>query len=106
MTTQEIEEYIATAIRENFDGFTTESGEMMTSEGGDGRFLGKVVATMYIGLPGGKDIYLAIGETVKHSQIIKFGDSECLKPGRGELDLILLKELGIGSDEIDSASDE
>jgi hypothetical protein len=99
MTTQEIQEYIDSAIRENFDGYTTESGEMMTSEGGDGRFLGKVVATMYIGLQGGKDIYLAIGETVKKSQIIKFGDSECLKPGKGELDLLLLKELGIGEDQ-------
>lgn len=98
MTTQEIQEYIDAAIRENFDGYTTESGEMMTSKGGDGRFLGKVVATMYIGLPGGKDIYLAIGETVKKSQIIKFGDSECLKPGIGELDLVLLKELGLGED--------
>ncbi|MGJ8643048.1 MAG: hypothetical protein ACSHX9_06540 [Luteolibacter sp.] len=98
MTTKEIQDYIAAAISANYDGYTTQSGEMMTSEGGDGRFLGKVVATMYIGLPGGKDIYLAIGETVKKSQIIKFGDSECLKPGTGELDLLLLKELGIGED--------
>ncbi|QTN32991.1 hypothetical protein HZ994_11880 [Akkermansiaceae bacterium] len=68
---------------------------MMTSEEGDGRYLGKVVATMYGGLPGGRDIYLAIGETAKRSQIIKFGDSECLKPSETELDLLLLKELGI-----------
>jgi len=95
MTTEEIQQYIAAAIRLNFDGFTTESGEMMTSAGGDGRFLGKVIATMYCGLPGGRDIYLVIGQTEKGTQIIKFGDSECLKPSETELDLLLLKELGI-----------
>jgi hypothetical protein len=95
MTTQEIQQYIDAAIRSHFDGYTTESGEMMTSEGGDGRFLGKVVATMYVGLPGGQDIYLAIGQTEKQTQIIKFGDSECLKPSETELDLLLHKELGI-----------
>jgi len=47
---------------------------MMTSEGGDGRFPGKVFATMYCGLPGGRVIYLVIGQTGKGSQIIKFGD--------------------------------
>ncbi|MGJ8633417.1 MAG: hypothetical protein ACSHX7_05810 [Luteolibacter sp.] len=104
MTTQEIQEYIDVAISENFSSYTTESGEMMTSEGGDGRFLGKVVATMYSGLPVGRDIYLAIGETEKKSQIIKLGNSESLKPGKTELDLLLLKELGIGSDEADEGS--
>lgn len=67
----------------------------MTSEEGDGRFFGKVIATRYAGLHGRGDLYLAIGETVKHSQIIKFGDSECLNPSETELDLLLLKELGI-----------
>lgn len=105
MTTQEIQEYIDAAISANFSGYITETGEMMTSEGGDGRFLGKVVATMYVGLPGGKDIFLAIGETAKQSQIIKLGDSECLKPSTTELDLLLLKELGIGSDEADAGSE-
>ena len=95
MTTQEIQQYIDTAISANFSGYTSESGEMMTSEGGDGRFLGKVIATMYVGLPGGRDIFLAIGETSKKSQIIKLGDSECLKPSETELDLLLQKELGI-----------
>ncbi|MEP2775633.1 MAG: hypothetical protein ABJQ29_03310 [Luteolibacter sp.] len=95
MTTQEIQQYIDTAIRLNFSDYTTESGEMMTSEEGDGRFLGKVVATMYVGLPGGRNIFLAIGETAKKSQIIKLGDSECLKPSETELDLLLQKELGI-----------
>lgn len=95
MTTQEIQQYIASAISSNFDGYTSESGAMETSEGGDGRFLGKVVATMYVGLPGGKEIYLAIGQTARKSQIIKFGDSECLKPSETELDLLLQKELGI-----------
>ena len=102
MNSQEIQQYIDAAIRSNFDGYTTESGEMMTSEGGDGRFLGKVIATRYGRLPGGKDIYLAIGETGKGSQIIKFGDSECLKPGETELDLLLLKELGIEMETPDS----
>jgi len=31
-------------------------------------------------------------------QIIKLGDSECLKPSEIELDLLLLKELGIESE--------
>lgn len=95
MTTQEIQEYIDAAIRSNFDGYTSESGEMMTSAGGDGRFMGKVIATMYSGLPGGEDIYLAIGQTRKQTQIIKFGDLECLKPSETELDLLLLKVLEI-----------
>ena len=95
MTTQEIQQYIDTAIRSHFDDYTSESGEMETSAGGDGRFLGKVTATMYSGLPGGKDIYLAIGQTTKGSQIIKLGDSECLKPSETELDLLIHKELGV-----------
>ncbi len=95
MTTPEIQEYVENAIRSNFENHTSESGEMMTSEGGDGRFLGKVVATRYGGISGGRDIYLAIGQTEKGTQIIKLGDSECLKPGRTELDLLLRKELGI-----------
>lgn len=98
MTTEEIQQYIGAAIRANFDGYTTHSEEMMTSAGGDGRFLGKVIATIYCGLPGGRDIYLAIGETEKQTQIIKFGNSECLKPGETELDLLLLKELGLESE--------
>ncbi len=103
MNTREIQQYIDAAIGSNFDGYTTESGEMMTSPGGDGRFLGKVVATMYLGLPGGRNIYLAIGETAKKSQIIKLGDSECLKPGEAELDLLLQKELGINREMSDGA---
>lgn len=96
MTTEEIQQYVDAAIASNFDGYTTESGEMETSAGGDGRFFGKVFATMYCGLSAGKNIYLAIGQTGKGTQIIKFGDSECLKPGKAELDLLLRKELGIG----------
>jgi hypothetical protein len=95
MTTQEIQEYIDTAISSNFEGYLSQSGEMMTSEEGDGRFLGEVFATRYAGLPGKNDVYLAIGKTERGSQIIKFGDSECLKPSETELDLLLLKELGI-----------
>ena len=95
MTTQEIQEHIDAAIRSHFDGYTAESGEMMTDEGGDGHFFGKVIATRYSGLRAGQDIYLAIGVTEKQTQIIKFGDSECLKPGKTELDLLLRKELGL-----------
>lgn len=95
VTTQEIQQYIDAAIRSNMNGYTSESGEMMTSAEGDGRFLGKVIATRYTGLPGGKIIYLAIGETETRRQIIKLGDSECLKPSETELDLLLRKELGI-----------
>ena len=95
MTTTEIQEHIDAAIRSNFEGYTMESGEMMTDEGGDGHFFGKVIATRYSGLRAGQDIYLAIGETEKKTQIIKFGDSECLRPGKPELDLLLRKELGL-----------
>jgi hypothetical protein len=95
MTTQEIQQYIDAAISSNFDGYTSESGEMMTDAGGDGRFFGKVTATRYVGLPGGSDIFLAIGQTDKDAQIIKFGNSECLKPSENDLDLLMLKELGI-----------
>ena len=95
MTTEEIQQYVETAIRSNFSGYTTESGERETSAGGDGRFFGKVIATMYSGLSAGRNIYLAIGVTEKGTQIIKFGDSECLKPSETELGLMLRKELGI-----------
>ena len=65
----------------------------MTSEGGDGRFYGKVFATRYSGV--GRDIFLAIGETEKKVQIVKLGKSEVLKPGKDDLDMLLLKELRI-----------
>ena len=99
MTTQEIQQYIDAAIGANFEGLTSESGEMMTSEGGDGRFMGKVIATRYGGLPVGWDLFLAIGETDLKVQIVKLGKSECLSPGKSDLDLLLRKELGIGSED-------
>ena len=99
MTTQEIQQHVDAAIGANFDGFTAESGEMMTSEGGDGRFMGKVFATRYVGLPVDGDIFLAIGETERKLQIVKLGNAECLKPSKVELDAILLKELGIKQEE-------
>lgn len=102
MTTREIQQYIDAAIRSHFGGYTTESGEMMTSEGGDGRFFGKVIATMYVGLPVGREIFLAIGETKEKVQIIKLGDSECLEPAGIQLDLLLLKELGIEKESPDA----
>ncbi len=71
----------------------------MTSAGGDGRFLGKVIATRYGNLPGGKEMFLAIGETEKKLQIVKFGKSECVKPTPVDLDALLLKELGIKIEE-------
>ena len=95
MTTQEIQKYIDAAITSKFDRVTSESGEMMTSEGGDGRFFGKVVATRYGGLPAGRDLFLAIGETELKVQIVKLGKSECLTPGEDDLDALLFKELGI-----------
>ena len=95
MTTQAIQQYIDTAISAHLEGVTSESGEMMTSAGGDGRFFGKVIATRYGGLPMGRDIFLAIGETEKKLQIVKLGRSECVKPSKGDLDGLLLKELGI-----------
>jgi len=95
MTTAEIQRYIDSALQKNFDGLTMQSDEMMTSEGGDGRFFGKVIASLYSGFPGGEELYLAIGETAKQTQIIKFGNTECLKPGEAELDMMLRKELGI-----------
>lgn len=95
MTTQKIQEYIDEAIRSKFKTMTSESGEMMTSAEGDGRFMGKVFATRYGGLPSGKDIFLAIGETDKKVQIVKLGKSEGLNPEKDNLDIFLLKELGI-----------
>lgn len=99
MTTEEIQQYINTEIRSEFDGFTAESMEMMTSEGGDGRFFGKVSAIRYSGLPTGGDIYLAIGKTDRDVQIVKFGMSECLNPQNEELDFLLQKEVGIEKEE-------
>ena len=99
MTTQEIQHYIDAAIVGKFENITSESGEMMTSEEGDGRFMGKVIATRYGGLPGGRDLFLAIGETDLKVQIVKLGRSECLTPGEGDLDALLLKELGIEVEE-------
>lgn len=99
MNTLEIQQYIDSAISKNFEGFTSESGEMMTSEGGDGRFMGKVFATRYAGLPAGDYIFLAIGETEKKVQIVKLGNVECLKPSTNDLDVLLEKELGIKSEE-------
>lgn len=98
MTTQEIQNYIDAAIRSKFDDPSSETMEMMTSEGGDGRFLGKVMATRYLGFPSGADIYLVIGKSAKGVQIMKFGKSESLNPTEGDLDFMLLKELGIGGE--------
>ena len=98
MTTEEIQHYVDAAIRSRFEGFTAESMEMMTSEGGDGRFFGKVFAMRYLGLSENPEIYLAIGQTEREVQIVKFGNSECLTPQEGDLDFLLQKELGIGKD--------
>ena len=95
MTTQEIQQYIEAGIRTKYNSFNIESGEMMTSEGGDGRFLGKVYAQRYSGIPDKEMFFLVIGETEKKIQIIKFGDSECLTPSETDLNLLLLKEMGI-----------
>lgn len=97
MNIEEIQQYVDSAIVSQFEGFTSESGEIMTSEGGDGRFIGKVVATRYLGLPPINDFFLAIGETEQQVQIVKLGNAECLKPGKADLDMMLEKELGIKS---------
>ncbi len=99
MTTEEIQDYIHTAISANFEDFTSESGEVMTSAEGDGRFMGKVFATRYSGLPTEGDIFLAIGESEKKVQVVKLGRSECLEPLQNDLDMILEKETGIKKQE-------
>ena len=43
MTTEEIQQHINGVLEKHFTGLTAQSGEMMTSEGGDGRFFGKPV---------------------------------------------------------------
>ncbi len=99
MTTQEIQEHIDAALRTKFDDLTSESGEMMTDAKGDGRFMGKVIATRYGGLPLGRSMFLAIGETEKKLQIVKFGKSEAVKPSQDDLDGMLFKELDIKKEE-------
>ncbi|MEP4079797.1 hypothetical protein [Haloferula sp.] len=99
MTTEEIQHYINEAVRKKFEGFKAESMEMMTSEGGDGRFLGKVYAMRYLGISENPEIYLAVGSTDRGVQIVKFGNSECLTPQEGDLDFLLQKELGIEKEE-------
>ena len=98
MTTEEIQQYIETAISSQFDGYMTQSGEMMTSEGGDGRFFGKVFAVRYEGIPENPNLFLVVGKTEKKIQIVKFGNTETLTPSQSDLDLVLLKELGIKSE--------
>ncbi len=95
MNTQEIQQYIDDAIGSKFEDFTSESGEVMTSEGGDGRFMGKVFATRYSGLPDGRDIFLAIGGSEKKVQVVKLGKAECLSPRKTDLDMMLEKEFEI-----------
>ncbi len=95
MTTREIQQYTDTAIRGKFADLSSECGEITTSEEGDGRFFGKVTATRYAGFAGGRDIFLAVGETEMQAQIVKLGRAECLRPKESDLDFMLLKELGI-----------
>ena len=95
MTTKEIQDYVEAAINAKFSGYTTEAAEMMTSEGGDGRFFGKVSAVRYMGLPEGESLFLVVGETEKKIQIMKFGNTEALTPTEADLVLVLRKELGL-----------
>ena len=95
MTTQEIQDHVSAAIGSKYEGFSSESGEIVTSEDGDGRFFGKVIAMRYDGLPVANGIFLAIGETDKAIQVVRLGSSECLKPTPIDLSAMLLKELGI-----------
>ena len=48
MTTQEIQQYIDEVMKANFENLSSESGEMMTSEGGDGRFMGNEGLTIHV----------------------------------------------------------
>ena len=98
MTKEEIKDYVHAAIEGAFDGFTTESGEIMTGKEGDGRFFGKVVATRYQGLGPSGNLFLAIGKSEQGVQIVKLGRSECLTPDHDKLDAVLLKELGISKE--------
>ena len=98
MTTAEIQAYIEAAVSAHFSDYTTQSEEVMTSEGGDGRFVGKVSATLYSGLPVAGNIFLAVGQTEQGVQIVKIGKSECVKPDTDGLDALLEKELGIKAD--------
>ncbi len=99
MTTEEIQQYIDTAIQAHFDQYDSESGEIMARAGEDGRFDGKVIATRYLGIPVKKDLFLAIGQTDQQVQIVKLGKSECVKPDQADLDMLLLKELEIENKE-------
>lgn len=98
MTTEEIQQYINAAVSSKFDGYNAQAMEMMTSEGGDGRFFGKVSAIRYSGIADYGDLYLAVGTSEKGVQIVKFGNSESLTPEEGELDFLLQKELEIVKD--------
>ncbi len=95
MTTEEIRDYIDAAVSAAFKGYASDSGEIETSAGGDGRFVGTVSATRYSGLPIGGDIFIAIGQTSEGAQIVKLGKTECVKPDPANLDVLLEKELGI-----------
>ena len=57
MTTQEIQEYIDAVIRSKFEDFTAESGEVMTSAEGDGRFMGKGVRDEIWSTSGGEGYF-------------------------------------------------
>lgn len=94
MTSEQIKDYVNSALQKNFPHHSSESGEMMTSADGDGHFFGKVTAVRYRGLPS-EDLFLAIGQTEKKLQIVRLGKSECLRPSKDDLDGVLLKELGI-----------
>ena len=94
MTSEEIQAYVDSEIRKNFKDFTSESGEMMTSAGGDGRFFGEVTAVRYLGLLSAP-VFLAIGKTEMGLQIVRLGKSECLRPSKDDLAGLLLKELEI-----------
>ena len=43
-------------------------------------------------------LFLVVGKTEKKIQIVKFGNTETLTPSQSDLDLVLLKELGIKSE--------
>ena len=72
-----------------------QSGEMMTSEGGDGRFFGKVYATHYSGLPKGRELFLVVGETEKKVQIVKIRKHGVTHPDRDGFGFGLVERVGV-----------
>lgn len=93
MTPEEIEEYIEEFIARTVHEYRRECGIVETNKGGDGRFFGEVQAVAYSSQTFTRTIYLAIGKTEMGVQLVRFGASECVRPEKSDLDLLLKKNL-------------